>query len=137
MALARNSPCPCGSGRKGKACCGPVLDGAPAPTPEALMRSRYTAYATGAVGHVMRTTAEESPHFEADARRWREELAEYCRRVRFEGLEVRGASEDGDAGRVQFFARLSVDGRDASFAEDSAFVRRDGRWLYVRAVTPS
>ncbi|MFN7145721.1 MAG: SEC-C metal-binding domain-containing protein, partial [Myxococcota bacterium] len=37
-----NAPCPCGSGRKAKGCCLPILEGAAAPTPEALMRSRYT-----------------------------------------------------------------------------------------------
>ena len=37
--------CPCGSGTAYGACCGPLHDGAPAPTAEALMRSRYTAYA--------------------------------------------------------------------------------------------
>ncbi|HRZ89595.1 MAG TPA: SEC-C metal-binding domain-containing protein, partial [Spirochaetia bacterium] len=40
--------CPCGSGREYSACCGPVIAGAvPAPTAEALMRSRYTAYVKG------------------------------------------------------------------------------------------
>ena len=39
------TPCPCGSGRAFGACCGPALSGErPAPTAEALMRSRYTAF---------------------------------------------------------------------------------------------
>lgn len=131
MRLARNAPCPCGSGRRVKGCCGPVLDGGPAASPEALMRSRYVAYAVGAVDHLMRTTAPDSPHFEPDARAWRADLVEYCRRVSFDGLDVLAAKEDGDVGQVRFFARLSVDGADASFGEDSRFVRRDGRWWYV------
>ena len=32
------SDCPCGSGLSFETCCEPLLDGAPAPTAEALMR---------------------------------------------------------------------------------------------------
>lgn len=131
MRLSMNAPCPCGSGRKAKGCCGPVLDGAAAGTPEALMRSRYTAYATGAVAHLQRTTADDSPHRVQDARAWTDALRGYCDAVRFTGLEVRGASVDGDAGRVQFVAHLTHDGVPRVIAEDSRFVRVDGRWLYV------
>jgi len=130
-ALPRNTPCPCGSGRKAKGCCALVLDGRPAATPEALMRSRYTAYATGAVSHLMATTAPESPHRGADPTRWRVELLEYCAAVTFEGLEVLEATEDGDRGTVTFDARLRAGDQDLSFAERSRFVRRNGVWSYV------
>lgn len=129
--LSANAPCPCGSGRKAKGCCLPVLEGAPAPTPEALMRSRYVAYAVGDVGHVMRTTHPEGPHWEPDARAWAEELRRYCAAVRFEGLTVRSATTDGDTGAVTFFARLTANGRDLSFGEASRFARVDGKWLYL------
>ena len=40
--------CPCGSGRSYAACCRPAHDGSvPPPTPEALMRARYSAFALG------------------------------------------------------------------------------------------
>ena len=48
-------PCPCGSGRAYVACCGPLHDGEPAATAEALMRSRYSAYVLGHTDHVFRT----------------------------------------------------------------------------------
>ena len=136
MALARNAVCPCGSGRRAKGCCGKVLDGEPAATPEALMRSRYTAYATGAVGHVMRTTAPESPHARPDPVAWQRELVEYCEAVDFLGLTVLSAEEHGAVGRVQFHAKLAAHGRDLSFTEESTFVKRDGRWLYVSGTRP-
>lgn len=129
--LSANAPCPCGSGRKGKSCCGPLLAGTPAPTPEALMRSRYTAYAVGDVGHLMRTLHPDSPHRKADAREWADELRAYCALVRCDGLRVESASADGDSGRVRFFAKLSHEGRDMSFGEESRFERVGGRWLYV------
>ena len=44
--MTQPDPCPCGSGRAFTACCGPYLAGTALPeTAEALMRSRYTAYA--------------------------------------------------------------------------------------------
>lgn len=131
MRLSRNAPCPCGSGRKAKGCCGPILDGEAAPTPEALMRSRYTAYATGAVAHLIRSTHPASPHRRPDARAWTEELRRYCEAVTFTGLTVRGASADGDGGRVAFVATYVHQGAIGQIAEDSRFLRVDGRWTYV------
>ena len=40
--------CPCGSGAPFGSCCFPFLEGEPAPTALALMRSRYTAFVLGA-----------------------------------------------------------------------------------------
>src|SRR5690606_6815057 len=45
--------CPCGSGRAYDGCCGPLHDGAPAPTAEALMRSRFAAFALGLDAYVL------------------------------------------------------------------------------------
>ncbi|MCA9488298.1 MAG: SEC-C domain-containing protein [Myxococcales bacterium] len=128
---SRNAPCPCHSGRKAKACCEPILAGAPAPTPEALMRSRYSAYACSHLAHLVRTTAPNSPHRREDSERWREELLLFCETTSFDGLEIRAATQDGDRGEVTFFATLRREGKDASFGERSRFVRHDGRWTYV------
>jgi SEC-C motif-containing protein len=132
--LSSNTPCPCGSGARAKGCCGPILDGAPAPTAEALMRSRYTAYGVSATGHLMRTTAPESPHQRSDRREWQAELAAYCAAIHLHELTVIAVREEGDRGWVRFFARLRIGEQDRSFGENSAFVRRDGRWLYVDAI---
>ena len=48
--------CPCGSNEPYTDCCGPYLAGeAIAPTAEALMRSRYTAYVRGNVDYLLDT----------------------------------------------------------------------------------
>ena len=53
-------PCPCGSGALFHDCCGPIVAGeSPAPTAEALMRSRYTAFTMGERAHIERTYAPE------------------------------------------------------------------------------
>ncbi|MBM4366438.1 MAG: hypothetical protein FJ102_09495 [Deltaproteobacteria bacterium] len=128
---SRNAPCPCGSGRKGKGCCGRYLDGEPAPTPEALMRSRYTAYATGACGYIVDTTLRGSAHWRDDRATWLAELRAYTSTVRFEGLVVHSSSADGDAGRVSFTARLRQGDREVDQHEDSRFQRVAGRWYYA------
>ena len=48
--------CPCGSGEAYDACCGRFHRGAAeATTAEALMRSRYAAFARGEAGYLVRT----------------------------------------------------------------------------------
>lgn len=52
--------CPCGSGQSYDQCCGPVIAGGPASSPEALMRSRYTAFTKGNIDHLVSTLAPEA-----------------------------------------------------------------------------
>ncbi|MEV8337439.1 YchJ family metal-binding protein [Leucobacter sp. NPDC077196] len=50
-----NGLCPCGRGIAFSDCCGPLHAGEPAPTAERLMRSRYSAFAVGDPGYLLRT----------------------------------------------------------------------------------
>jgi SEC-C motif-containing protein len=125
-----NAACPCGSGNKYKRCCRPLHAGAAAASPEALMRSRYCAYAIGEVDYLLATTHAEGPQFRTDTRAWADEVRSFCMTTRFEGLEIRSSREQGDRGEVTFLARLRREGRDASFVEHSVFVREHGRWSY-------
>ncbi|MEM7141158.1 MAG: YchJ family metal-binding protein, partial [Actinomycetota bacterium] len=50
--------CPCGS-PSFVACCGPILAGADAPTAEALMRSRYTAFSRSDAAYLAHSWAPE------------------------------------------------------------------------------
>ena len=45
--------CPCGLGDDYDACCGRLHAGAPALTAEALMRSRYSAFAVGDAAYLL------------------------------------------------------------------------------------
>ena len=45
--LSKPELCPCGSGKPFAICCEPIIGGATAPSAEALMRSRYSAYVRG------------------------------------------------------------------------------------------
>lgn len=123
MGRRRPERCPCGLGPSYGDCCGRWTT-TPAPTPELLMRSRYTAYARGDVDHLLRTwhpsTRPGQLVLEPD--------------VRWTGLEVLAASGGGPLearGRVAFRARYVAGGRPQVLEEDSAFVREGGAWLYL------
>ncbi len=120
------TPCPCGSGQTLETCCGPIIAGAPAPSPEALMRSRYTAYLQRAFDHVERThTPEANADFD------RAEAERVANEVEWLGLEIHRAEEDGDTGVVEFTVRFRHNGVERRNHEVSQFRRQAGAWLYV------
>ncbi|MDU0365634.1 YchJ family metal-binding protein [Microbacterium sp. NPDC089180] len=114
------APCPCGGGVFGD-CCAPILDGAPAPSAERLMRSRYSAFALGDEAHLARSWHPRTrpDHIDVDDG------------TVWTGLIIEDAAEDGDAAVVAFRARWRQAGRDGELVERSRFVRRGGRWVYV------
>lgn len=123
------SLCPCGSGRGLEECCGPIVGGAPAPTAEALMRSRYTAFVLGDMDHIARTHAPEvrEDFNAADAKRWSSES-------KWDGLEIRhieGGGAGDEAGSVEFVARFRSGGQVHAHHELATFRREDGVWYYV------
>lgn len=137
--------CPCDSGLLYASCCAPYhqTPKTPAPTPVALMRSRYSAYALGLVDYLMQTIHRDHPQFRKNTAAWREELLTYCRDTRFVGLRVLASSDavasDTD-GWVQFEATLcqeASDGEDVTLvlAETSRFVKLGQRWLYYSGET--
>lgn len=124
-----DEPCPCGTALFG-ACCRPVLDGRrAAPTAEALMRSRYTAFAVGDADHLVRTwhpsTRPTTLVLEPDLE-WR----------RLVVLDVTAGSPWDDAGEVEFVAHYRAAGARGRLHERSRFVR-EGGWLYVDGVEPT
>jgi SEC-C motif-containing protein len=123
--------CPCGTGLAYRACCGRYHRGEIAPTCEALMRSRYSAFARGEVDYLLATSHPDLIEREGGIDVFRRSLREACRTLRYQGLTVREAHEDGDSGQVTFAVRVFRQGRDLSFAERSDFLRDDGRWRYL------
>ncbi|GAA1542717.1 YchJ family protein [Nocardioides humi] len=118
--------CPCDSGRTYDDCCRPYhRDPGSAPTAEALMRSRYSAFVKGLASYLLHTwhPATRPPSLQLDDR------------VRWVGLEVLATQDGGPAdrrGMVEFLARHTRDGRPGSLHEISRFRRQGDTWLYVR-----
>lgn len=122
-------PCPCGSGEAFARCCGPYLDRTEtAPTAEALMRSRYTAYARSDVAHLERTLwPRRRRGFDPRA------TLEWNADVVWTGLQVhaaRGGAGDAE-GEVAFTATYRKAGQPGEVHEVSRFRKKDGQWFYV------
>lgn len=116
--------CPCASGSPYAACCGPLLEGEVAETAEALMRSRYTAYAVGDLDHVFRSWHPRTRPGDLWA----------APRMSWVGLEVVATSGGGvhdDVGTVEFRAAFRTALGNQVLHETSRFQRRGGRWVYV------
>ena len=122
--LAAHAACPCDSGLAYSDCCGPWHAGMTlelhAPTPEALMRSRYSAYALGLIEYLLATWHPSTAPGELE-----------LPPVKWLGLEVRQAQATGDAGVVEFVARYRENGRGGRMHEISRFVCEEGCWLYI------
>ncbi|EWY42189.1 hypothetical protein N825_20020 [Skermanella stibiiresistens SB22] len=127
------SDCYCKSGRAFEECCGPFLAGtATPPTPEAVMRSRYSAFATANVDYL-----ESSLLPETRGDFSRPDTEQWARSSEWTGLEVRSTSKGGegdDEGFVEFVAHFTMDGKPHVHHETGRFARQDGRWFYVDGI---
>lgn len=125
--------CSCGSGLELSACCGPYVEGtAQAPTPEALMRARYTAHTLRNYDFLDTST---HPTMREDVTS--EEMRAWSESVTWQGLEIlstRGGQEGDETGEVSFVARYALGGVPQELREDSFFRREEGQWYYVDGV---
>ncbi len=125
--IAETDRCPCLSGNPYGECCGPLHAGAPAPTAERLMRSRFTAFALGLPEYLLATwhpsTRPSSLDLD-DTQRW----------TRLDIVGTRAGGPFDTAGSVAFRAYWRSADERGVLEETSDFVREDGRWLYVDGV---
>ena len=119
-------PCPCGSALPYGGCCSRWHRGEQhlqAPTAEALMRSRYSAYVLDLRDYLLATWHTSTRPAS---------LAAPEPGLRWLGLEVRRhEQQDETHASVEFIARSKLGGRAARLHELSRFVRDGGRWTYV------
>ena len=122
-----NLPCPCGSGKKYKRCCGPYHKGALPANALLLMKSRYSAYATGKSSYIIQTTHPDNPDYSHDIKGWKASIDHFCSQSSFEGLTIIDWTEGDEESFVTFSARLSGE----TMVEKSRFVKLNHRWLYI------
>ncbi|MED5389741.1 MAG: YchJ family protein [Pseudomonadota bacterium] len=118
--------CPCQSGLDYAQCCQPLHQGQPAPSAEALMRSRFAAFARKDTDYLNRSWhLSQRPAMLTldDDEQW---LA----------LDIIASGEDGDTGWVHFRATSKQAGALTVLEERSRFVRENGHWYYLDG-TPS
>jgi SEC-C motif-containing protein len=131
------STCPCDSGKDYDACCGPLISGSrPAPTAEALMRSRYSAFATGATDYITHTLHPDNrdEYDPAATKRW----ADSSEWLGLKVLNTSGGGTDDTEGSVEFTATFRQKGVVHTHHEVGLFSRLKGVWYYVdgKIITP-
>lgn len=127
---AEPKDCPCGSGLRFAACCKPYLTGAAKPpTAEALMRARYSAFATANADYIRDTLHPKArkDHDDEAVRRWSKE-SEW---LGFELIGVRGGGPEDTRGTVEFIAHYQAGGETHDHHEKAEFARVDGDWTFV------
>lgn len=128
MKISKNSPCPCGSGKKYKECCFKWHKIGSAPNALLLMKSRYTAYAIGNADYIVKTTHPESPHFEKNLNEWKRSVKEFGN-SEFKKLEIIEFIDGEKEAYVEFKAYID----DYVMHERSRFVK-DGKWFYIDGI---
>ncbi|MDP2155242.1 MAG: YchJ family metal-binding protein [Sulfuricella sp.] len=118
-------PCPCGLLHSYEDCCGRYTSGnTPAPTAEALMRSRYTAYTLRLEPYLLATW---HPSTRPAALGLNTEP-----QPKWLGLQVKHHQQTDDShAKVEFVAHYKIGGRASRLHEISRFVREEGQWYYL------
>lgn len=117
--------CPCGTGKFYKDCCGIFLTKQDFPkTPEALMRSRYTAYVAKDMDYIQKTMM--GPALLQFNSKTAAEPVEWL------GLEVLNAYNDSThVGYVEFIAKYKLKNKEYAIHELSEFHYENDRWFYI------
>lgn len=123
--------CYCSSQKEFENCCQPFIEGAAKPqTAEELMRSRYSAYAVGAVEYLVRSTHPSVRKFlnAADIENWAKSNA-------WKRLEIiaksAGAAKDKQ-GTVEFKAYYTDKNNQPQIHHELSNFRKElGKWFFV------
>ena len=133
--MTQPASCPCGSGGSLDGCCGPFISGARKPeTAEALMRSRYSAYAAGNVDYIVQTHDPKKR-----LKQLREQVEKWASQAEFTELKIVATEAGGPGDRsgvVEFEATYVEDGQSRTLHERSSFRRAGDQWYYVEGGAP-
>jgi SEC-C motif-containing protein len=132
--------CPCGSGKSYSSCCEQYIKGrAKAPTAEALMRSRYSAYVEHEIDYIINTCVHRGRDDidPTSTREWSEQS-------KWLGLKIisveKGTAADSE-GVVEFEASYERDGEKEVHHETAKFKKENGpagtEWLYTEGKVAS
>jgi SEC-C motif-containing protein len=130
MEINASSPCPCGSSNTLSQCCAPyIAQTHRVETAEQLMRSRYTAFATGATTYLVATLAPErrSP----SERRMLEQELRQTKWVKLEILDRVAGQVSDSTGIVEFNAYFIAPTGAGCLHERSNFRKEGEQWFYV------
>jgi SEC-C motif-containing protein len=127
MTIYNHLRCPCDTQKNYQTCCGYYHVHLNAPSPLALMRSRYTAYTLGLLDYIEATMFGKAlERFHDDAH----SLANS--RQTFVNLTILSATESDNFGEVEFKAYY-IDEQDRLHClhEKSQFIKNNENWYYI------
>jgi len=132
IVLDIETSCLCGSGQEYSICCQPFHNKVKVPvTAEALMRSRFTAYAQKNDSYLLETwdsaKKPKSIDFSKEEAIW----------TKLSIVKLKKGSEKDSKGIVEFKAYYSLDNELYVMNEISRFIKVAGRWLYLDGVVKS
>lgn len=117
--------CPCGSGESYSACCWSYHQGKPAPTPEHLMRSRFSAFVLKLSDYVVATWHSST----------RPQTLDLSDSPEWASVQILSSGETANNGSVHFRAIYRAGNGWGYLEEESTFLRVDGRWYYLSGNT--
>lgn len=120
--------CPCQSAKPFKVCCQPLVEQkSQAKSPQALMRSRFSAYATGNEQYLL---ASWHPATRPDS-------VDMNHALEWLNLEIIRFKTEGDQGLVEFKATYRDGQHIGVLHEISRFIQEQGNWYYKDGKTPT
>ena len=133
MNKTKKEACPCQSQLSYEQCCGQYhKSGGHAPTAEALMRSRYTAYVMGEAQYLFRTWhANTRPSLQSLKASGPQTL------IGLKIVSTQAGGENDQKGMVEFISSRyspSLMGEIEQHKEKSLFARVKGNWVYIDAI---
>ena len=121
----KSTNCPCGSLEALEHCCLPVINGTQAASSaEALMRSRFSAYA---LDHQQYLLSSWHPSTRPDS-------IDSDPSVQWIRLKIVDAETRPD--QVEFVATFKLNGKAHKMRENSRFIFENGHWFYLGAIEP-
>jgi SEC-C motif-containing protein len=125
--------CYCGSRKSFQDCCELYIKGIQkAPTAEALMRSRYSAYVIQAVDYLMATTHVSQSKFHSE-----KEILHWAKSNKWIKLEIIFASKnvvEFKAHHYEIQSKTDIIMPTQIHHEKSTFVFENGSWFYVEGI---
>lgn len=128
--MSTPAQCPCGSSAPYEMCCGMYHNNpGTAPTAEALMRSRYSAFALHNFDYIAATQklAQEPEQSGADI----EDSNGKTQWVQLNIIETQAGEAKDHKGVVSFTAHFKEGNNTGKLSERSLFEKHDGVWYYI------
>jgi SEC-C motif-containing protein len=129
--LIKNNSCLCGSTRHYNKCCGIFHNNNLAPTAEALMRSRYTAFCMNKTSYLVTTTLPEQQKMLLANNTYK--ASNQTKWFKLEIIATKNGKQQDQTGIVEFKAWYTdiASGLKHCHHEISSFIKQSNHWYFV------